>query len=196
MGKIRRSVLLLSGVYVAVVLVGCGSSGSEDGPTPSASVPGTTASPSPDALNCADRLTMTLETDPEETKGVYYLSFENAGQVACKVVGFPEVSWVSPEGTSIETSSESDAFSVAGDPVSIDPGSRAYVWLHVIDSSQSNGDCLTELTAVPGLGVMVPGASAAGSVALAAKVCSDPVWMAEVQVGPFDAEKRAASKGY
>ena len=212
MGKMHGFMSLSAAVGVALVLAGCTSAGGGDAssssPVPASptatALPTATGAPAPataapaaaPAAACPDDLTVELGADPSGTPGIYYLSFTNTGNDACDTVGFPDVTWAAPDGAAIGTQEHSDVYSRAGTTVSVAPGGQAYAWIHVVDASQSNGDCASDPTPVDGLNVTIAGSDMAHAVAFPARVCIDPEYMSGIQIGPFDSEQRSPSKGY
>lgn len=193
MGKMQTSMVGFAVVGAALMLGGCAANAGAEVPTTTMTPE---ATPTVAEACSAEALAVTVEADPDGTPGVHYLVFENVGDSACELTGFPALGWRTSDGTLIGTMSESDAQSLAGTTVSIDAGGSAYAWTHVVDAAQSSGECAATAVPVVGLDVTVPGATRSVTVPLEATVCTDPSYLGEIQTGPFDTEMRPASKGY
>ncbi|MBF4462666.1 MULTISPECIES: DUF4232 domain-containing protein [unclassified Rathayibacter] len=157
-------------------------------PTPT---PSTTAS----ASVCQDEITVQLEETPEEVAGSGYLVFSNGGERVCDISGFPLVSFIDDAGTPFGTQDEADANAVGGQVVHLEAGTQAYAWKRWIPAESTNGDCGNQVHAA-GLRVQIPGATRATSLPINVTLCSATSYAQELSVGPIDAERRTASKGY
>jgi hypothetical protein len=126
---------------------------------------------------------------------VRYLELRNGADVACGLSGFPSVEYFTADHGSYGSMKKSDAYSRGTAGVEVAAGGSAYVWMHIVEAAAVHGDC-GPTQDVSGLRITVPDSAKSIEASLDTKLCSGVPWYSEIQVGPFDSEQRAASKGY
>lgn len=180
---------------ILTLLTGCATGGSpEANPSASASnEPSQSSTRVPDS--CEDEFKAVLLEDPDGTPGVEYLELTNVGSAECTITGIPTLTLLDATGTAIGTMSQSDAYGRAATPQHVAPGKQAYVWFHVVDAANVNGECGESLN-VSGIATTLAKASEPIVVGKTFDVCTSDALMTDVQVGPVDSEPRPASKGY
>jgi hypothetical protein len=197
-----RCLVVLVTVCAAATLVACTVSSpqaTQPAPSPSATA---AATPSGD-VPCQDHFTAEIEWGAgTAAPNTAYIAVTNTGDAACSLSGFPsETAFLSTSGPietvgyGLEGAPTADAYSRAGEVVTVDPGERAFIWARIARTAHRAIEDPCELpVATTGVTLMLPGASAPVVAPADAEVCLDTD-ADDLPVGPVDSEPRPASAG-